>query len=299
MRRQHTSALRPAIVTLCATLSALAMSSSPAFADYRAWYAPWDYVGDFEPGDISEDYSEMDPPAGACGLRIGDPSYYRWTDDVGGTVTSADLYKDVIIWVDNPGTACSRPFSVRYADDSNTFSPPVTAVAMEISTNYAVHWVKDNGDYLYTCGSCAVSDDMVLGPTDNIWSLATVSAFKAVSGSLDDPRRQPEAAQAVAALTQQVMRLQALLQKQLTDRRRTTLGDLEPAVRALEDAAARSLAAARTSADTCDVLARQTRYIEAFAACTSAGDDVEDSDSLMRTAWFLYHPPSAPTKVGQ
>jgi hypothetical protein len=170
---------------------------------------------------------------------------------------------------------------------------------MEIYTNYAVHWVNDDGNYLYTCGGCAAADDMVLGPPEDIWSLATASAFKAVSGSLGDPRRQPEAALAVAALEEQVMQLQAVLQRRIGDRRRTTLGDLEPAVRALEDAAARSLAAARKSADACDTLARQTRYAEAFAACTSAGGAVEDSDSLMRTAWFLYHPPATQTKSGQ
>src|SRR5262245_43840144 len=114
---------RPSIAFMgVVTLSLLMLSSAPAFAGYRAWYAPWDYIGDFQSGDVSDDFTEMVPPASACGLRISTPSTYRWTDDEDGTTASGSLSKDVIIWIDHPG--CSRPFSTRYYDDSHTFSPP-------------------------------------------------------------------------------------------------------------------------------------------------------------------------------
>src|SRR5687767_1232945 len=119
---QRLSSGRSAIAMAGMMLSVLVLSSAPAFAEYRGWYAPWDYVGDFQVGDVSEDFTKMFPPATACGLRINTPSYYRWTDDVDGTIASGDLYKDVIIWIDNPGAGCSRAFSTRYADGSHTFS---------------------------------------------------------------------------------------------------------------------------------------------------------------------------------
>ena len=124
MTRRKQFSTRAIVKTICTTLCALTLSSTPAFAEYRAWFAPWDYVGDFQPGDISEDFSEMVPPDEACGLRISTPSYYAWTDDVDGIVASHDLYQDVIIWIDNPGADCTESFSVTKADKSATYSPP-------------------------------------------------------------------------------------------------------------------------------------------------------------------------------
>ena len=73
---------RAATIVTTLGLSALVLSATPASAEYRAWFSAWDYVGDFQPGDISEGFSEMSPPAEACGLRITDPGYYAWTNDV-------------------------------------------------------------------------------------------------------------------------------------------------------------------------------------------------------------------------
>jgi hypothetical protein len=292
MIRQHSRRSRAAATTIGAAFSLLLASSSPAFAEYRAWFAPWDYVGDFQPGDVSEDYTEMIPPPSACGLRITDPGYYRWTDDVGGTVSSDDLYKDVIIWIDNPGAGCSRSFSVRYSDDSVTFAPPQAgAVSIEISTNYGAHWVTDTGYYLYTCSGCVGADDLTVPPQDH-WSLPAASALTDVSGSILDVRRQFRVAGAIANLSRHLAQLQIFLQARIADRRRAPLGGLEGPVRNLEDAAAQKLAAARASADTCETLARRAAFTDSYVACTTAARDVEQSESLMLAAWSLSHPPS-------
>jgi hypothetical protein len=301
MTRRKQFSTGAAVKTICTTLFALALSSSPAFAEYRAWFAPWDYVGDFQPGDISEDFSEMVPPDEACGLRISTPSYYAWTDDVDGVVASHDLYQDVIIWVDNPGADCTESFSVTKADKSATYSPPDGAVSMEIHTNYGAYWVNKNGYYLYTCGGgekCVGADDFTIPPQD-IWSTLTASAFADVSGSTIDPRRQTRTFSAVADLALRVGQLRTQLQNRIATRRRTPLGGLELSVRSLEDAATRTLATARTSADSCAALVQKGFYLESFAACTRAGRAVEESDSLMRAAWFLYHPPSLQTTAGR
>jgi hypothetical protein len=234
----------------------------------------------------------MLPPAGACGLRISDPSYYSWTNDVDVVVDSGNLGPDVIIWIDNPG--CTEPFSVTTADKGTTYAlPDDGAVSMNIFTNHAAYWVNNSGYSLVVpCGNLCDGPDAFAIPPEDIWSMLTASAFADVSGATIDPRRQSRVFSAVADLALRVGQLRTQLQNRLATRRRTSLGGLEPSVRSLEDAAARQLAAARTSADTCASLVQKGFFIESFAACTKAGRSVEDSDSLMRAAWFLYHPPA-------
>ncbi len=287
MTRQQPRPIRGTIAMVCTVLSALALSSSPASAAYRAWFAPWDYVGDFDEGDVSEDFTMMVPPAGACGLRMNDPSYYRWTTTYDNTVSSADFTKDVIIWVDRP--ACSRPFSVRYADDSHTFTH-ADVISMELFTNYAVHWVNDSGNYLYTCNACTTAADFAVVPPDDDFSVLTATAFKAIGTTIVDPRRQFGVSAAIGGLAREVTQLQQLLQQRIADRRRGTLALVEASVRSLEDAATAALSSALAGTNRCDALVRQGAYSTAFVACTGAGHDVEHSQSLMRTAWFLYHP---------
>jgi hypothetical protein len=290
MTRHAPRATATVMTTLC--LSALVLSATPAAAEYRAWFSAWDYVGDFQSGDISEGFSEMSPPADACGLRVTDPSYYAWTNDVDGVVASHDLYQDVIIWIDNPGADCDRSFSVTKADLSTTYSPPNGgAVSMEIHTNYGAHWVNKNGYYLYTCGNCVGPDQFTI-PADDVWTLMTVSAFADAGGAILDPRRQSRAFTAVAPLSLRVGQLQTFLKNRIANRRRTTLEGQEASVRSLEDAATRTLAAARKKVDSCATLVQSGAYLDAFTACSTASRDVEHGDALMRAAWFLYNPPS-------
>ena len=282
-----------ATVTVTIGLSALVLSASPAFAEYRAWFSDWDYVGDFQPGDVSEGFSEMNPPAGACGLRINDPTYYAWTNDADGAGASHDLFQDVIIWIDNPGADCPRSFSVTKADLSATYVPPDGgAVSMEIHTSYGAYWVNKNGYYLYTCSNCS-GPDQFTGPADDIWSLSVVSSFANAGGAVLDPRRQSQAFSAVADLSIRVGQLQTRLKNRIADRRRTTLAGQEASVRSLEDAATLALAAARKKVNSCASLLQSGAYLDAFAACTTASRDVEHGLDVERAAWFLHNPPSS------
>jgi hypothetical protein len=111
-----------------------------------------------------------------------------------------------------------------------------------------------------------------------------VSAIKAVSPSVIDPRRQPRAVTAIAALSRDVAQLQAVLQHLVADRRRLQLGVVEASVQGLEDAASKALNSARSSVATCETRARQRAYADAFIACTTAGSYVEHSGALIRTA---------------
>jgi hypothetical protein len=126
-------------------------------------------------------------------------------------------------------------------------------------------------------------DDEAIQPGGH-WSLAAVSAIKAVSPSVIDPRRQPRAVTAIATLAHDVAQLQPVLQALITDRRRLPLGVVESSVRGLEDAATKALSLARSSIATCETRARQRAYADAFIACTTAGRYVEHSGALIRTA---------------
>ena len=116
MTRQQPYA-RAAITMTGATLCVLALSAQPASAEYRAWYAPSDYFGYFEAGDVSEGETKMIPPVGACGLRLISPNNFRWADGDGNTVEDDENENpgplengDVIIWLDAPN--CWHSFSV-------------------------------------------------------------------------------------------------------------------------------------------------------------------------------------------
>ena len=290
--QQH---IRATITMTGVTLLVLALSASPASAEYRAWYAPWSYVGQFEAGDVSEDQTKMIPPAGACGLRLISPNTYRWSDSDGNTVEDDDndnpgnLIGDVIIWVDAPN--CWRSFSVAQSNGSDTLELPDDGAAyIEIHDSDGAYWVNDAGCHLTGCGGVEPGpDDEAIPPSDH-WSVATLSAFKAVSAGVIDPRRQPRAVTAIATLSSQTAHLQPLLQQLITERRRSSLGVIEASVRGLEDAATRALSAARSSVATCETRARQRAYGDAFVACTTAGQHVEHSGSLARAAWSLAQP---------
>ena len=291
-RQQHY--VRAAITMTGATLFVLALSAQPASGEYRAWYAPWDNVGQFEEGDVSEDQTKMIPPVGACGLRLGSPDYYRWTDGDGNTVEDDDnlnpgnFTEDVIIWVDAPN--CWHSFSVEQLGGPDPELPDDGAVYIGIGGSNGAYWVDDDGCHLSGCGGVDPAvDDEATAPSD-YWSLAAVSAFKAVNAGVIDPQRQPRAVTAIATLSRQTAQLQPLLQQQIAERRRAPLGVLEASVRSLEDAATRSLTAARSSVAMCETRARQGAYTDAFVACTTAGQHVDHSGSLMHAAWSLAQP---------
>ena len=289
MTRQQPRRARTALVVACASLSAVVFSSTPAFASYRAWYAHWDNVGSFAPGDLSEDNTKLDPPVGVCGLRVKTPNTYAWVNDDMVPIASGNLSKDVIMWLDRDG--CSRPFSVRYSDDSHTFLPVVGAVSIELYNSDGAYWVNDNGYYYFTCGNCVAVDDKVVYPPDDVWSLPAASAFKAVSASVVDPRRQPAAVIAIASLAFQLSALKTAVATRIVNRRRAALGGLEASVRSLEDAGTKALAAASDSANRCQTLAKQGAYTKAQLACTTAGQQVEESGSLLAAGWSLHSQP--------
>lgn len=290
-RQQPHRGRRGSFILVYASLSVVVLSATPAFASYRAWHADWAYLGDFAAGDLSEDYTKLVPPAGVCGLRIKSPNTYAWVDDDMVPIASGNLSKDIIMWLDNPGAGCSRPFSVRYHDDSHTFSPAAGAVSIELFNSDGAYWVTDTGYYFFICGNCVAADDKVVYPREDVWSLLAASAFKAVSAAVIDPLRQSGMTSAIASLAFQLNALEPAVAKRIADRRRASLGDLETSVRSLEDAGTKALAAASNSADRCQTLAQKGAYAKAYQSCATAGRQVEQSGSLLAAAGALYSQP--------
>jgi hypothetical protein len=289
-RQQHY--IRAAITMTNAALVVLVLAASPASAGYRAWYGQGGTVGQFVSGDVSEDQTKMIPPPGACGLKMISPSSYRWADGDENTVQddygndeSGPVPIDAIIWVENAG--CTRPFSVNYSPGNPIDFPENGAAFIEILDSDGAHWVNEEGCHLTGCGGVDPgADDEAIQP-GHYWSLAVVSAFKAVTPSVIDPRRQPRAVTAIGALSHDVAQLQPVLQNLIADRRRLPLGVVEASVRGLEDAATKALTSARSSVAACETRARQGAYADAFIACTTAGRYVEHSGALIRTAMSI------------
>ena len=289
---RHALRVRTAVILTGATLSVLVVSAAPASAAYRAWFSPWSYVGTFEAGDVSEGYKTlMVPPPGACGLRLLSPSSFYWANDEGAIVQtdegqdeSGPINGDATIWIDGPG--CSRPFSVTDGNNPLDF-PENGAVWVELMNTEGAYWVTEEGCHLTGCGGVdPYSDDEATTPSD-YWSVAVVASFTAVTPSIVDPQRQPRAVNAITSLSRDVAQLQPVLQNLIANRRRVPLGVIEASVRSLEDAAVKSLNAARSSVATCETRARQRAYADAFVACAMAGSHLEHSAALIRTARWI------------
>ena len=109
-----------------------------AFADYRVWYFD-DVYETFQLGDVTDGTTLLGPPPPwACGVRFIDPQYYRWVDGYFNTMSSADFYKDVTVWMPLGGGCPGGP-TIEYTDGSQSFPHPAGASHMEITSPNPLH----------------------------------------------------------------------------------------------------------------------------------------------------------------
>jgi hypothetical protein len=260
-------------------------SAAHASAAYRVWYFD-DNFNTYNAGDVSDGWTKLVPPGWACGLVFDDPSYYRWVDGDGVTIDSDDFNKDVRVWIGKPG--CSEGLSIEYADNSQSFPHVPGGSYMEITTDHGFSWIDDTGGHP-SCGACVGPDDITYFPDDVDWAEIVVSAFKTVGVTLLDTRLRADAAAAIDRLGRQVDALYPALQAQVAMRRRAVLlGDLEAAVRPLEDAAVRFVSDASRLVATCSSQARLGKFSDAFAACTVSSDRLDAAGPLIRSAQYTF-----------
>jgi hypothetical protein len=274
-------------------LAALILTGSPNAAEASAAYNVWyfdDVFDTFTEGDISDGWTKLVPPAWACGLRFYDPSYYRWVNGYGGTISSEDFAKDVTVWIPKPG--CPGDLSIEYTDGSQSFPHVPGASYMEITTNYAVVWVDEDGGWP-PCDACVGPGEITYFPEEVDWASLAVSAFKTTAPFLLDARTRSGAIGAVGQLLLQIRAIYPALQAQIADRRRLhPLGDREQSVQTLENAALRGVFDSVRLLEGCSSLSRAGRFVEAYAVCTLAGDSMDAAGSLIQTAQYTFQQPT-------
>ena len=270
---------RLTIAALVVLLSA--GSASASVAQYRVWYFDAVYET-YETGDITAGSSPLYvAPGWACTMRVNDPSYYRWVNEYGGTISSANGEDHITIAVPNPG--CPG-FSVHHGNQP--LLPPEGASYLEITTSYSHDWLDENGGWPH-CGNCTVGDEVTNYPQHTHVLDITLSAHRTVSETVLNQRQQAGVANTIASLAASVARLRLVVSQEIAARRRLApLADREKSVRVLEDAALRTLASAKRQLDSCAAGAREWRFGDAFVSCTLGGEGLASAHSLLGTLQF-------------
>ena len=277
------------ICLLTAMAVAGASTAAHASAQYRVWYFD-DNFNTYNAGDVTDGWTKLVPPAWACGILFYDPSYYRWVNSDGVTIDDGNFNKDVRVWIGKPG--CPQSLEIEYSDGSQNFPHESGGSYMEITTNYAFQWINEDGGWP-VCGACVGPNDVTYFPNHIDWAQIVASEFKTVSPSLLDSRLRSRALTGIGQLGKHVAALVPALQTQVAYRRAIyLLADLEPSVRALEDAALRSLSDASRLVSSCLTQAQQGRLVDAFASCAVGGDRLEAADSLVHSAQYTFQRPS-------
>ena len=277
------SMARRSLASAAFVVGLIASSASPAFAAYRVWFFDTVYET-YEIGDITAGSSPLYvAPGWACTMRINDPSYYRWVNEYGGTISDADGDHHITIGVSNPG--CPG-FTVRHGNQP--LLPPEGASYLEISTGYGHDWLDVNGGWP-DCGNCVVADE-VTNIQRHTHSLdSTLQAHRTVSEAVLNARTQAGVGDTIASLAAAVARLRLSVSQEVAARRRIApLADREKSIRVLEDAALRTLATAKRQLDSCALGAREWRFDDAFLGCTLGGHGLEAARSLLHTLQFTF-----------
>lgn len=277
-------------ICLLALLAVAGFSSTAhAMADYRVWYFD-DNFNTYNEGDITDGWTKLVPPDWACGILFYDPSYYRWVDSNGVNIGDGDFNKNVRVWIGKPG--CSEDLAIEYSDGSLSFPHESGGSYMEISTHYAFQWINDDGGWP-TCGECVGPNTLTYFPDDVGWAQIVVNEFKTVKPSLLDTRLRSRSVSAIEALGKDVAALRPALRAEVIGRRKThSLEELEPSVRALEDAALVNLYYASQLVSSCLDLAKAGRFSDAYAACSVGEDRVDAADFLIWSARYTFQRPS-------
>lgn len=269
-------------------LGIMAGSASRALANnvhYRVWYFD-DVFETYEPGDITDGSAPLlYPPDWACGMWFDSPSYYRWVDGYGNTMSSANFNDEVTVWIPKPG--CPEDFSIVHGN--HVIAHPPGASYMEITfppgggggtvTYYGARWVDSNGQWPVCF--CDGADDFAQLPQEIDLLDVNLSALLTVSESLLNARLQPGAGSAVASLAAEIGRRQQSVSQKVAARRSVPLTDYEKMIRPLEDAALLGLAEAKALLDSGAALAKLKRFGESLIFCTLAARRLETTQSVL------------------
>ena len=231
------------LATTLGAMLALAATGASAMAEYKLWhYVSPDTLGDLQPGDITDGSDDkLTPPGFACGLRFNMPAYWDWSDTAG----NGNFNKDVIVWFPKAGCPETTDFHIEYTDGTGSFPYVVGNEYRAIFTNYGKSWVNAQGK-VPPCNCIPNFPYKISGAK---WA-ALVPDIDRLKRDVRNPAQPTRALVQARTILATLDGLATEAAGRIELRRRTPLSDREAAVRALEDAALRSIAKAQAHMNT-------------------------------------------------
>lgn len=260
--------------------AALLLLSANADASYKAWYID-DTDGFYQYGDLVAGSTKLSIPNSACARRWTLPKYYRWVGQYSNTISSADLYSTVEIWVPKPG--CPNGNTLVFQKQSGqVYSPPSGTHYLELYSDYGSNWIDADGKHLSCLPGCVGLGGWGYKANNHSWGVVELlleDIKQALPGG--DTRR----ADALLAEVQQRMpELVKQLDARVQERRRTPLDGFERYISDIEDAAGRNLqVSAKRLLDCRGDLATGSRD-GAYAGCGQALDALRNAGDLLDLA---------------
>jgi hypothetical protein len=261
-------------------------ASAAGAADFRVWYYDGDAITPHQPGDISYGPGPaLVKPDWACGMRINDPSYYRWVREFPfAQLPSADLYQDLHIWV--PGKGCPyNEVTIQYRDGSQTFPYPGERDYMEITGYYGNSWINAQG----RIPSCNCLPNFPYKVSSNDWHVVP-NAFADLKRALLDPRLSSQAAAIAGDLQLRIEALAAELNDRVALRQRFDLGDREAAQRGMEMQSLDIMNGVRPSIVGCSQSILRIGVDGSYPECDAAGEEFDRVDALIDLAFDALQP---------
>jgi hypothetical protein len=266
--------------TLSLGLVLASCAGTAAAADFRVWYYDADPNVPHQPGDISYGSGPaLVKPEWACGLRINDPSYYRWVREFPfAQLPSADLYQDLHIWL--PGKGC--PYSavtIEYRDGSQTFAYPGNRDYMEITGYYGNNWINAQGKI----PACNCLPNFPYKVSSNAWHVVP-NAFADLKRALREPRLHSQATAIAADLQLRIDALVVELGDRVALRQRFNLGDRETSQHGIEMQSMDLMNAVKYSFLGCTQAIHRLGVDGSYPECDAAGEEFDRVDKLIDMA---------------
>ncbi|QDH70123.1 hypothetical protein [Marilutibacter alkalisoli] len=266
----------------CTTLLAagLLLLSANADASYKAWYVD-DNNGYFEYGDLAEGNTKLTIPNSACGRRWTLPSYYRWVDQYGNTISSADLYSTVEIWV--PKAGCPNGNELVFQTQAgHVYEPALGTHYLQLYSNYGSSWIGADGKHLSCLPGCVPLGGWGYKVNNHSWGNVELLLEDIKQALPDGDTRRADAL--LAEARKRLPELTRQIDTRIQERRRTQLDGFERYISSVEDAASRNLqVSAKRLLDCQGNLA--TRSLEkAYAGCSQALDTLRHAGALLDLA---------------
>ena len=266
----------PRLSSLAFLTGGLLLSTGALAADYKAWYID-DVYGYFEYGDLSAGNNKLTIPDGACGRRWEIPSYYRWVGEYGNTISSADLYSTVQIWV--PKAGCPHEDELVFQTQSGQdFTPALGTHYLQLYSNYGSTWIGADGKHLSCLPGCVGLGGWKYKANTHSWGV--------VEALLEDLKQSlpgGNTRRADALLGEAQQRLPMLIGQidaRIQERRRTPLDGFERYVSDIERAAAGNLQASMKRLLDCRGDLANRSLDGAQASCSQALDALRQADTL-------------------